>query len=248
MTDTESTEILDHATGRMARDLNLFTPVEQKDPVRKTMIEDVRLKIAAEFRRTASNRTAWVFLTTVLFCVCWVPRMALGAQATSEDIAITNENPGMTMTSMTNYDAGPCTGGILNAHFYPGLQDYMKGNHAYAKQQMDYFLARPDYTSINPRQGQYLSLAYYIRGMIYQYHASGIGRHALAAADFKNSIQTDSKNYLAYIELARVYTSLDRKKDAVRTLESVLKFKIPPAIEIEVKAELTNLQKQGGTK
>jgi hypothetical protein len=248
MTDMRSTGAPMYPAVPMSGEGNRALSVERKPAMRKSTTEDFRLKTAAEFGGLAAHQSVWFFLTLVWFCVCCMPRMSLAVQVIDEGIVITNENPGIVMTTITNYDAGPCTGGILNVHFYPGLQDYMKGNNAYAKQQMDYFLARPDYTSINPRQGQYLSLAYYIRGMIYQYHASGIGRQALAAADFKNSIQTDPKNYLAYLELARVYTSLDRKKEAINTLESVLKLKLPASIETQAKAELADLQKQGGLK
>ena len=65
-------------------------------------------------------------------------------------------------TPKTKLNTGPCVGDILNFHYFPGLIDYSKGNYRYAIQQLDYVLARPEYTSMNPRQGEILSHGHYI--------------------------------------------------------------------------------------
>jgi tetratricopeptide (TPR) repeat protein len=124
--------------------------------------------------------------------------------------------------TLTHFRAGPCVGDILNAHFFPGVQDFKNGNYRYALGQMDYFIERPRYTSENPKQSEFMSTAFYIRGSIYLDHAEGIGRLAKALNDFKAALSWQDDNYPAMISLARVYIATNRNDDATNTLKLLL--------------------------
>ena len=140
-------------------------------------------------------------------------------------IKIQNRAKNLPYAKLTNIDAGPAVGDILNAHYFPGLIDYKNGNYAGAKSQMDYFLDRPQYTKENPRQAEFFSYGHYIRGMIYLYHASGRGRYIRSKKDFEQSIRWNSKNYAAYLQLSRVLSKVGQKKQAISVLFKLLDSK-----------------------
>jgi tetratricopeptide (TPR) repeat protein len=142
-------------------------------------------------------------------------------------IEVVNLRPDIPQTVRTRYQAGPCVGDILNFHFFPGLQDFERGNYSYALGQMNYFLERPQYTSENPKQSEFMSLAFYIRGSIYLNYAEGIGRLGKALNDFKAALSWRDDFYPAMIGLARVYMATNHNDDAKNTLKLLLS-KDPP--------------------
>src|SRR5262245_59941455 len=89
--------------------------------------------------------------------------------------------------SWTHFDVGPVIGEPLNAHLFPGIKDYVNGLYTLAETQMTYVIDRPAYLARVPHQGEFMSTAHYVRGMIFFYHATGVGRHRLAKADFENA-------------------------------------------------------------
>jgi tetratricopeptide (TPR) repeat protein len=143
--------------------------------------------------------------------------------------------------AQTRFEAGFEQGGILNAHYFPGLQDYANGMYSIAESQMSYLIERPSYLSGNPRAGQFLSTAHYTRGMIYFYHAEGIGRHRLAIADFEAAIRWNHGNWMAYLELSRVYSELGRKDAAIEVLGALLEQMPDQPAREEAQAELHKL-------
>lgn len=157
------------------------------------------------------------FCVIVIFCT-----PVISAFAQNYDIKIHNRVENPPYAGHTNIDAGPETGGILNAHYFPGLIDFQRGNYTGAKGQMDYFLARPQYTQMNPRQREFFSHGHYIRGMIYLYHASGRGRFILAEKDFEQSIRWNPKNYASYLQLSRVLSTVEMKEQAINVLINLL--------------------------
>ena len=169
----------------------------------------------------------------------------LSSQATAfsqgNQIMIPNRGVGIG-TSTTNIAAGPDVGSILNAHFFPGIQDYLMGNYGYAMAQMDYFLARPQFSQMNPNQNQYFSIGHYLRGMIYLYHAEGIGRHERAKQEFEAAIRRNSKNCFAYLELAHVYSFLGLKPAAVELLTEFLQTNPTSPAADQARKDLTSLQ------
>jgi tetratricopeptide (TPR) repeat protein len=178
-----------------------------------------------------------VLVLSIVTCAVAAP-----LQRPDEGISIVNNRVGVQGTQATKYDAGPSFGDILNNHLFPGLEDYRIGSYAYAKIQMDYFLDRPKYTAMNPRQAQFITLAYYVRGMIYLEHATGLGRHALAIADFKKALEWDAENHMASLALAQAYAALGNKSEASGVLKEVLaKPGIPAEIQQEAKKQLENL-------
>jgi hypothetical protein len=107
------------------------------------------------------------------------------------EIEIHNAKPGMGSEPMTNLDVGPTepqhsinVGNILNAHFFPGMLDYSKGNYISALAQMKYLIDRPQYTKEHQQHLKFLSIAHYICGMIHLYHYSGYGRYRRAKREF----------------------------------------------------------------
>jgi len=148
----------------------------------------------------------------------------------------------------TNYPAGPTdatsavnVGNILNAHYYPGVKFYVSGNYAYAKNELDYVLARPQYIENNPRRNELLSTAYYIRGMIYFHHASGTGRYVLARNDFDEAIKLNAANHLAQLELAKMMALAGQKDEAVAKLNRLLDEKPTAKVAEDAKKELDRI-------
>jgi tetratricopeptide (TPR) repeat protein len=141
----------------------------------------------------------------------------------------------------TNVDAGESEGNMLNVHYFPGLLDYGATLYGSAESQMSYVIDRPHYLKNNPRRAEFMGMAHYIRGVIYLYHADGVGRYALAKADFESAIKWNPRNYVAYLELSRVYSQLEMKDTAVSVLRLLLDLKPEQAIETETLAELKKL-------
>ena len=90
-----------------------------------------------------------------------------------------------------------------------------------------------------------MSIAHYLRGMIYFYHAKGLGRHALAKSDFEHAIKWNNRNYTAYIELSRVYSELGFNAPATTVLERLLELKPGEEISKEAQTELAKLKNKG---
>ena len=145
-------------------------------------------------------------------------------------------------TPQTKLNTGPCTGNILNIHYFPGLIDYSKVNYRYAMQQLDYVLARPQYTSMNPRQGELLSHGHYIRGMIILYHTSGTGKLVRAKVDFEQAIQWNANNHLPYFELARLLSMAGLKEQATQVIHELLDKQPSEEITQKARNELKLLQ------
>jgi hypothetical protein len=123
-------------------------------------------------------------------------------------------------TSYTNL--GPQVGNVLNAHYFPAMKYYEGGRYREASIDLTYFIDRPDYTDGNANQANYMSTALYARGMIYFYHAMGVGRLSIAMNDFEAAIKWNAKNYLAYLELSRVFSTTGFKDQAASILQVLL--------------------------
>jgi tetratricopeptide (TPR) repeat protein len=78
--------------------------------------------------------------------------------------------------------------------------------------------------------------------MICLYHATGVGRLTLAKGDFENAIRWNPNNTLAYLELSRVYSSLEMRDQAISIIESLLERKPDEDIAQQAKAELGKLE------
>src|SRR5262249_21176437 len=124
-----------------------------------------------------------------------------------------------------SFDFGPVVGDMLNAHFLPAGNWYNSGTYSLAVGGFTYVIRRVHYFDDNPRQAEIMSIACYLRGMIYLHHAEGIGRHALAKADFELAIKWNPRSYTAYLELSRVYSQLDFNGPAIQVLEYLLELK-----------------------
>jgi hypothetical protein len=149
----------------------------------------------------------------------------------------------------TTFDMGPTdpsaqvnVGNILNVHYFLGINLYAQANYRYAKNEMDYVIARPSYFEKNPRQAQILSTAHFIRGSIYFRHASGLERLSLAKSDFEESIKWNSENHLARLELARLLATLGQKPDAISMLTELLTAKLNPKLRQEAETDLASLK------
>jgi len=144
------------------------------------------------------------------------------ALAQFRDIKIINS--GVSLYKMTSFDAGPCIGEILNAHYFPGLEFYRTGFFTQAMNEMNYTLDRPTYTEGNPRQGEFLGNAHFLRGMIYFHHASGVGRLLMAKKEFEQAIRWHPKHFDARLELARIWSAVGQKQRAIVVLKKLLEL------------------------
>jgi tetratricopeptide (TPR) repeat protein len=141
----------------------------------------------------------------------------------------------------TFFDAGPEVGRVLNNHYFPAINLYNAGRYSDAEANLTYLIDRPDYINGNPRKPEFMSTACYLRGMIYLYHASGLGRHALARTDFEAAVKWNRNNYLAYVELSRVYSALGFKQHAATVLEQLLQQGPGQEIAAEAESEIRKL-------
>jgi tetratricopeptide (TPR) repeat protein len=142
----------------------------------------------------------------------------------------------------TFFDVGPETGRILNIHYFPAIDLYDAGRYTDAEENLTYLLDRPSYIEGNSRKQEFLSTAAYLRGMIYLYHASGVGRHSLAKQDFEAAAQWNPRNYVAYIELSHVYSDLGFKEQAVTILQHLLQLDPGKEIAAEAQKEIQKLK------
>src|SRR5262245_55872835 len=166
-------------------------------------------------------------------------------------IEIHNAKPGLGSEPMTDLNAGPTdpqysinVGNILNAHFFPGLLDYSKGNYSSALAQMRYTIERPQYTKNHPQHLKFLSTAHYICGMIHLYYDFGYGRYDHAKENFEKSIQIDPGNHLAYLGISHVLSTVKLKEQAIYILQHLLELKPKEDIAQQAKKELILLQSQ----
>jgi tetratricopeptide (TPR) repeat protein len=142
----------------------------------------------------------------------------------------------------TQLDAGPATGDILNAHYFPGLNFYNGGRYKEAEEQFSYVILRPGYLEENPRQAGFLSTSYYLRGMIYAHHAKGVGRQSMARNDFENALKWNSRNYIVFLELSRLYSGLGFREQAVSILRDLLDRRPEEEIVRHAQRDLDTLQ------
>jgi tetratricopeptide (TPR) repeat protein len=143
----------------------------------------------------------------------------------------------------TEFDAGPAAGNGLNGHFFPSVIAYNTGRYNYALQDFTYIVRNQSFLDENPRKAEFMSITHYLRGMIYLYHATGVGRHALAKLDFEKAIEWNPGNHMAYLELARIYSVLGFSKEAVAVIDHLLELKPAEDILSEARDELAKLPK-----
>ncbi|PYS03588.1 MAG: hypothetical protein DMG15_02155 [Acidobacteria bacterium] len=138
----------------------------------------------------------------------------------------------------TYFEAGPVTGNILNAHYFPGINLYNSGRYTRAEQEFNYVLLRPQYMSAHPRQNEFMSMSYYLRGMIYFYHARGVGHYTAAKDDFEAALKWNPQSHIVYIELARLYAVLGFREQAVSLLRHLLQSTPDKMISDEARKQL----------
>ena len=156
-------------------------------------------------------------------------------------VTIKNDNIDITF-AMTGYtDLGPNVGSILNAHYFPGVTYYQGGQYQHSYNEFTYVLNRPTYLDGNPNQIYYLTTAYYMRGMIFLYHAEGAGRLTLARKDFESAIKLNAQNYPAHLQLAHVFLAAGQKEKAASVLQKLIDLKPDPEILEQAKKELAAL-------
>lgn len=153
-------------------------------------------------------------------------------------------NTGVSHYKKTNFDAGPCVGEILNAHYFPGLEFYRNGFFTQARNEMDYTINRPSYTEGNPRQGEFLGNAHFIRGMIYFHHATGVGKLLMAKKEFEQAIRWHPKHYDARLELARIWSAVGEKQRALAVLKKLLELDPDEAVARTANEEVKLLETQ----
>jgi tetratricopeptide (TPR) repeat protein len=141
----------------------------------------------------------------------------------------------------TNIEAGPVVGMMLNYHYFPGINDYNGGRYKEAEGQFTYVIQRANYLEANPRRPEFMSTAHYLRGMIYLYHAKGLGRHTQAKADFEAALKWNPLNYVVYLELSRLYSSLGFRDPAESMIRHLLELKPNQAVAEEAQKELDKL-------
>jgi tetratricopeptide (TPR) repeat protein len=156
-------------------------------------------------------------------------------------ISISNEGEYIPFEVTRYTNLGPMVGDILNAHYFPGLKFYEAARYRDAYDQLTYVIDRPTYIDGNPNQILYLTTAYYLRGMIFLYHSSGAGRLTLARQDFETAIQLNDKNYLAYMELARVFSNGGYKDEATQVLRHLIELQPDKDILEKAQRELASL-------
>jgi tetratricopeptide (TPR) repeat protein len=162
-----------------------------------------------------------------------------------KNIKIINGGPLRPSLDMS-FDFGPVVGDMLNAHFLPAVNWYNGGSYSLAINDFNYVIKRVHYFDSNPRQAEIMSVALYLRGMIYLYHAEGVGRHANAKADFEEAIKWNPQNYIAYLELSRVYSQLEFTGPATTILQRLLDLKPGEAIAKAAEDEMAKLKSKGG--
>jgi tetratricopeptide (TPR) repeat protein len=141
------------------------------------------------------------------------------------EIEIINNGKYIPINQLTNIQAGPAVGNMLNAHYFPGINLYNGGRYKEADAEFTYVITRPHYLIENPRRAEFLSTSYYLRGMIYAYHAKGLGRQSIAQEDFEAALKWNPRNYVVFLELSRLYASLGFPEEAASVLRHLLDLK-----------------------
>jgi tetratricopeptide (TPR) repeat protein len=157
-------------------------------------------------------------------------------------IEIVNTGKYIPVNQITAIDAGPVVGNMLNAHYFPGINLYKGGRYKEADQEFTYVITRPHYLKENPRQAEFLSTAYYLRGMIYLYHAKGVGRHSIAQEDFETALKWNPRNYIVFLELSRLYSGLGFQEQAASILHHLLELKPDQEIAGQAQTDLDKIQ------
>src|SRR5262249_29082077 len=133
----------------------------------------------------------------------------------------------------------------LNTHLFPAINAYNGGKYNSARIDFTFVLRRTAALDGDPRQAVYVGALHYLRGMIYLYHAKGLGRDQAAKADFEAAIKWQPANYLAYLELSRVYSDLGFVPQATAILHQLLDLNPSEAISKEAQKELGKLNETG---
>ena len=141
--------------------------------------------------------------------------------------------------------AGPVVGNMLNAHYFPGIDFYSGGRYKEAEPQFTYVIERSRYLEANPRQAEFMSTAHYLRGMIYVYHATGIGRLSIAKQDFEAALQWNPHNYIVLLELSRLYSALGFQEQAASILKHLLDLKPDEEIARQAQVDLDTITLKG---
>jgi|SRR6266850_848378 len=141
------------------------------------------------------------------------------------NIEIINSGKYIAINQATNIAGGPAVGNMLNFHYFPGLKLYSGGRYKEAEAEFTYVITRPHYLAENPRQAEYLSTSYYLRGMIYAYHAKGLGHHSMAQEDFEAALKWNPRNYVVFMELSNLYAGLGFRLEAASVLRHLLDLK-----------------------
>ena len=139
-------------------------------------------------------------------------------------------------------------GNMLNAHYFPGVNFYNGGRYKEAEEQFRYVIARPQYLEQNAKRPELMSTAHYLRGMIYLYHAKGLGRQMLAKSDFENALKWNSRNYTVYLELSRLYGGLGFREQAISIVQHLLNLAPEEKIAEEARNELSKLKQSANDK
>ena len=156
-------------------------------------------------------------------------------------IEIVNNGQYIAINQVTNINGGPVVGNMLNAHYFPGINLYNGGRYKEAEAEFTYVITRPHYLSENRRRPEYLSTSYYLRGMIYAYHAKGLGHQSMAQEDFEAALQWNPRNYVVFLELSYLYSGLGFQVEATSILRQLLDLKPDDEIVRQAQAELDKL-------
>src|SRR6266850_6869363 len=157
------------------------------------------------------------------------------------NIEIINSGKYIAINQATNIAGGPAVGNMLNFHYFPGLKLYSGGRYKEAEAEFTYVITRPHYLAENPWQAEYLSTSYYLRGMIYAYHAKGLGHQSMAQEDFEAALQWNPRNYVVFLELSYLYSGLGFQVEATSILRQLLDLKPDDEIARQAQAELDKL-------
>jgi tetratricopeptide (TPR) repeat protein len=144
---------------------------------------------------------------------------------------------------ITDIDTGfAVTGNMLNVHYFPGINLYNGGRYKDAEREFTYVLMRQRYLDEHPRRAEFLTTAYYLRGMIYAYHAKGLGHQSLAKDDFESALKWNPRNYIVFLELSRLYSSLGFQEQAASILRDLLNLEPEEEIVRQAQSDLDKLQ------
>lgn len=178
--------------------------------------------------------------SALIIALLWT---AVSQDASRAAIKIINTGPPAPYV-VTKVDGGPSMGDILNNHYFPGVNQYNAGQYIRAEAEFTYVIDRPSYLDPNPNKQAFLSTSRYLRGMIYLYHATGLGRHALARTDLEASIEHNPNNHLAYLELSRIYSTLGFTEQAKMLLEQLTGWSLDEKVKEAVQRELSELEQR----